>query len=179
MKPILFTILLLNSLVYCQIDSLNTFNELETFDKRRWLTIGIEYENLNNLYGFNLSNGFDLQNVIHFEDFQDNLIFKFSFLTDLNDNYAFESNIGLLLRSKIFNRANLNYSKKRVKGEQFDFENISLRLKSRYFGNTYLLLDIGKQRINELNNYGFDIGIRRIIKGFHIGLLIGYYSGLL
>jgi hypothetical protein len=59
----------------------------------KWLTIGTEYEGINSGFGLSVSNGFDEQPIIHFEDISTNILYKVRAQTNFNKDYSFDANL--------------------------------------------------------------------------------------
>lgn len=74
--------------------AVNIVLELRGFNNPRWLTIGTNYDLFNTIFGLQISNGTDEEPLIHFEDFQDNLLIKFHGQTNFKNNYSYGAEVG-------------------------------------------------------------------------------------
>jgi hypothetical protein len=142
----------------------------------RWLTIGTKYDILNSTFGFLLSNGLDEKPLIHFEDFDDRLMFKISGNTDFRNDYSLESKISY---NFFFNPnyPSLEYIKTNYSKIDYSFSDINFS-----FGifirsiNTNLNVKLGYQTLNELNNFGTGVGLQRGYSNkLYYGFMISYW----
>lgn len=157
-------------------DSTLTVRLLEYSYNTRWLTFGMNINSFNSLVGLNFSNGFDEEPLIHFEDFQDNLIFKIEGQTDFDSDYIINSGIGLLYPIKFIGRAELGYAKMNLSKDDYEFQDVHLRLRSKYFRNTAMILKTGFQNFQNEKNFGFDFGLQQDFRKVYLGIMAGYYD---
>jgi hypothetical protein len=69
----------------------SVFIILDWFDyNTKWFTVGVNYDAINSKYGLSVSNGYDEYPLIHFEEFQDPWLLKFTGTTDFEDDYSFD-----------------------------------------------------------------------------------------
>ena len=184
MKKILLILIFFLNLTYSQNDSIHnrdleyelTNMSVKDLYNTKWINIGGNYDAINSLVGINISNGFYEEPMIHFEDFQDNLIFKIEAQTDFEKDYLLETGIGLLYPIDYITRAQIEFSKIELFKENLELQDIHLKLRSRYFGNSAIILKTGFQKLQEEKNFGFDLGFHQEFKNFYSELSAGYYQ---
>ncbi len=153
--------------------TLNIILTRESYDTR-WLTFGISHAPLNSAVGFQISNGVDEEPLIHFEDFQDNVLFKVHAQSDFNRNYSYGAELGIHLLRYI-GRTTLKYDVIRFKEADIFLTDFNLTSKLRYFGNTGLIFRTGYQKFNDKNKFGLGLGLEQNRRNFYIGINSRYY----
>lgn len=144
----------------------------------KWLTFGLNYDFANSFYGILLSNGYDERPLIHFEDFSERFIFKIYGNTDFAKDYSIGTDLGLKYPMRYVSVIGLGFS-------QFDYSqhNIFLReinASAETFTNKLdfaLRLKVAYQTLNDYENMGIDLGLRKIIiyRRLYSGVSVGYY----
>jgi hypothetical protein len=154
--------------------TLNISLDFGDFYNTRWLSIGTNYESFNSVIGLQLSNGVDEEPLIHFEDFQDNLLIKIHGQTDLNDNYSYGAEIGVY-SLKYVGRTTLKYDVMNFENSELFLTDFNLTSRIRYFRNTGLIFRTGYQKFNNNENYGIGLGIEQGGQNFYFGMNSRYY----
>lgn len=150
--------------------------ELINFYNTRWLAFGTSYEFFNSVLGFQISNGFDDEHLIHFEDFQDDFLFRIGGQTDFNSNYSLGADIGWSNPFRYLNRVAISYSKLNYMESKLSMQDINIQANIGYFRNLLLLSKVGYQFLNEQGNFGLGIGAELGVSGAYLGVISGYYS---
>jgi hypothetical protein len=154
--------------------TLNISLDFGDFYNTRWLSIGTNYESFNSVIGLQLSNGVDEEPLIHFEDFQDDLLIKIHGQTDLNDNYSYGAEIGVY-SLKYVGRTTLKYDVMNFENSELFLTDFNLTSRIRYFRNTGLIFRTGYQKFNNNENYGIGLGIEQGGQNFYFGMNSRYY----
>lgn len=163
----------------------HNFNDsLFVHSKIRHFTIGGFADISNSIFGTMISNGIDEKPLLHFEDLPYDCLYKMSGQVNFKDNYSYEMLLGWNKPSRRFNfitvnLLGINYSQRLIKEEYFFQRKLNLT------GEIYveplsisfsLLGKLGLNQINNLNNYGGEIGFRQILGKAYIESSFGYYS---
>ena len=128
-----------------------------------WMSIGSFSDLEFAPYGVSISNGQEEQNLLHFEDFQEDVSFKLAFATNFKDNSTFETKFiyhNPLINGYLFNTSleyiNKNYSR-------LKFEDYNLKTKIRYLKSIKSLLNLklGFQKFNSQSGFGGALGLER------------------
>ncbi len=160
-----------------QIDSTSN----RSYTKR--INIGIVYDIKNSNAGFSISNGVDLEPLIHFEDFSADFRYKVEFITNFNRNFEIESYFGYNFPRRIF------LKEIGIDSKYLDFQN-NLKLKKigivgKKFVNpiqTVLFIKPAFQQLNNNNNWGFEFGgqksiiYKKLFSEFSAGYYFKYWS---
>lgn len=144
------------------------------FYNTRWLSFGANYGILNQVFGFQLSNGVDEEPLIHFEDFQDNILIKLHGQTDYTDDYSYGGEFGFYLLGPI-GRTTLKYDRINFEESGLFLTDLNLTSRIRYFKNTGLILRTGYQKLDGNETYGLGLGFEQDSQNFHFGLNSRYY----
>jgi hypothetical protein len=142
----------------------------------RWFTIGANYDPYNTVYGLQLSNGFDENPLIHFEDFDDNFLIKIQGQTDLKANYSYGAEIGwALFPISFMPRLSLGYSVQNFESSNLFLRDFNLSSGIGYFRNSLILIKVGYQELQRESNLGLTLGIEQSFKNLYLGYSFGYY----
>ena len=156
-------------------DSLiNVTLEFGNYYNTRWLTFGTNYEFFNSVIGLQISNGVDEEPLIHFEDFQDNILIKVHGQYDLNTNYLYGAEIGASTLRYI-GRTTLKYDVINFENSEIFLTDINLTSRIRYFRNTGLIFRAGYQKYNNNENFGFGLGLEQKGRNVYFGFNSIYY----
>ncbi len=144
------------------------------FYNTRWLSFGAHYQSINSLYGFQISNAVDEEPLIHFEDFQDRLLFKVFAQSDFTGSYAYGLEAGTTYLNPV-GRTTIQYSKLHYEDARLFLSDLNLTSRITYLRNLGLIFRLGYQKLNNQKNPGFGAGLERSIKGSHINTSSRYY----
>ena len=151
--------------------------------KLQYLSLGLNSDIANNLIGIRISNGIDEKPIRHFEDITNNILYRFSLQTDIEDNYYYDGLIAWNTPSKrLLNFTvmllGLDYSQRKIDDKIF-------QRKFNIISDIYLkqlrVTLVGKLGFNQINfnqKYGGEFGIRKSFRGVYFGSNFGYYSGI-
>jgi hypothetical protein len=141
----------------------------------RWITIGGNYETFNSTFGLTLSNGLDENPLIHFEEFSENWMFKISGSTNFEKDYSFETKIAYEYIPLIGIQPSIEYIHSDFDSMNFKFSdlNLSIGIWLKRI-QTNLKIQFGYQNLNELNNFGAEIGLEKRIFKTYGGFMVGY-----
>jgi len=144
--------------------------------RTNWFTIGTNYDLINSYFGFSFSNGFDEQPLIHFEEFSSDFMYKISGQTNFRNDYSYNAQLACNYPIRWFYIISMEYSKTNFTSINFDYRNVCLAtditIPRIYTG---LLIKFGYQELNNNNNFGFQVGLEKVICKTDIGFLYGYY----
>jgi len=141
----------------------------------RWLTIGMNYEFFNSLPGLIISNGYNEQPLIHFEDFDDKILLLIHGNTDFKESYSYGIGIGLSHPFRFLNRISAEFSAFNCVKTNFDLIDFNISAKIGYFRNTLIIFKTGYQKLQNDKNIGLSIGVEQVRKNIYWGFLSGYY----
>ncbi len=142
----------------------------------RWLTFGADYELYNSVFGIQLSNGFDEEPLIHFEDFEDDIVFKAYASTDFNKSYSYSGVIGLShTHIRYVVRFSLGYSVLNFETKDLFHRDLFISTKIGYLKNTALLFKTGYQELQGKKNFGINLGFEQVARNIYFGYYSGYY----
>jgi len=142
----------------------------------RWLTFGADYELYNSVFGIQISNGFDEEPLIHFEDFQDDIVFKAYASTDFNKSYSYSGEIGLShTHIRYVIRFSLGYSVLNFETKDLFHKDLFISTKIGYLKNTVLLFKTGYQELQGEKNFGINLGFEQVARNIYFGYYSGYY----
>lgn len=153
------------------------------FYNTKWLTLGLEYDFANSVYGFVLSNGFNERPLIHFEDFSEDLIYKFNVASDFNKDFSF----GLDFAWKYpFNKPILiaaEYRQTNLISKNLIYRDIGLYgLIGSKILRSSVICKLSYNELNDLKNIGATLGLekgliyRRLYTGFSVGYFFDYFN---
>ena len=146
----------------------------EYFHNTRWLTFGANYDFFNSVIGLQISNGVDEEPLIHFEDFQDNILIKIHGQSDLGNNYSYGGEIGINFLRYI-GRTTLKYDVLNFEDSQLFLNDFNLTSRIRYIRNTGLIFRTGFQELNKQKNFGLGLGFEQVAQNVYIGFNSRYY----
>ncbi len=144
------------------------------FYNTRWLTFGTNYEFFNSVIGLQISNGVDEEPLIHFEDFQDNILIKVHGQSDLNNNYSYGAELGVY-SLRYIGRTTLKYDVLNFENSELFLTDINLTSRIRYFRNTGLIFRTGYQDLNNQKNFGVGLGFEQVAEKVYFGFNSIYY----
>jgi hypothetical protein len=163
------------TLVFTRDTTIDVTLEFRDYNSR-WLTIGTNYDFYHTVYGFQISNGFDEEKLIHFEDFQDNFLIKILGQTDFKTNYSYGAEVGwAYLPIRYLARLSLGYSVRNFESTKLFLKDLNLSSGIGYFGNSLILIQFGNQKLQGNNNVGLALGMEQKFKSLYFGFLSGYY----
>lgn len=137
-----------------------------------WISIGSFSDIQYAPYGLSISNGQEEENLLHFEDFQEDVSLKFAIATDLDDNLTYETKLiyhNHLVKGYFFNTS-LEYVVKDYSNLKFKDYNISTNVSYFQTINSLLNVKFGVQEFNDKKGFGGALGIERK----HYDLLLQY-----
>lgn len=157
-------------------------NDSISYAKIKYSTIGLNSDVNNSLFGFLISNGVEEKPLLHFEDINNNLLYKFYGQTNFDKNYSVGTTLAWNSPSKQLSTITvtllgIDYLQREIKEDFF------LQKKLNLFGEFYLkdfsisiLTKTGLNQINSSNNLGGEIGFRKTFKNMYVGGYAGKYS---
>ena len=161
--------------VFGQVDSTQLLNyESKDYYNTRWLTFGSNYGIFNRVFGFQLSNGVDEEPLIHFEDFQDNILIKLHGQTDFGENYSYGGEFGFY-SLKVIGRTTLKYDFLNFENSELYLTDINLTSRLVYIRNTGLIFRTGYQNFDGKKNFGIGLGFEQDLVKSYFGLNSRYY----
>ncbi|TPE44636.1 hypothetical protein [Pontibacter mangrovi] len=175
MIRILLLLTLLPFEIYAQSDSTQFLNiGREEFYNTRWLAFGTNYGFANSVIGFQVSNGVDEEPLIHFEDFQDNLLIKVQGQTGFDSSYSYGAELGFY-SLKYVGRTTLKYDVLNFNDSDLFLTDFNLTSRIRYFRNTGLIFRTGFHQLDGNKNFGFGFGLEQNARNAYFGLNSRYY----
>jgi hypothetical protein len=147
-------------------------------DNTRYVTLGSQYDFINSTFGVLISNGYDERPLIHFENFADRLVFKIQANTSFNHDFSFETDLGWRHLFKKLPFISLGF--KQYEYAQKDFFHNDIYATAETFlprSNIAIKLKVGYQTLNEHENIGADIELRKVIvySRLYSGVSVGYH----
>jgi len=128
-----------------------------------WMSIGSFADLEFAPYGVSISNGQEEQNLLHFEDFQENVSFKLALATDFKDNSTFETKFiyhNPLINGYLFNTS-LEYINKNYSSLKFEDYNLSTKIRYLKSIKSLLNLKFGVQKFNDQSSFGGALGLEK------------------
>jgi hypothetical protein len=156
--------------------SINIILKESNFYDTKWVTIGAGYDIINSDYGLSISNGYDEQPLIHFEDFQEPWVFKISGTTDFKRDYSLDAKFGRVYFVRHFSMPTLEIKKVYDVSSHFVHTDVNLSTEiwfSRFPGT--LLFKTGYQSLNGQDNLGAGIGWQNSHWKPCYGIMLGYW----
>ena len=141
-----------------------------------WLSFGGSFEAINSVFGIQVSNGSDEEPLIHFEDFQDDILIKVYGQTDFNRNYSYGAEIGVTATKNI-GRTTLKYDVINYEQNKLFLKDFNLTSKLTNFGNFGVIFRMGYEKFNERNRFGVGGGLQHIWNNFYLCINSRYYFG--
>jgi hypothetical protein len=142
----------------------------------RWASVGANYDLFNSVFGLQIGNGFDEEPLIHFEDFQDNFIFKVYGQTDFASDYSYGAKIGWTYPPiRYISRFSMEYTSRNYKSNDLFLNDLNLSTNLGYFRNTLIIFKLGYQKLQDNDNFGITLGVEQGMKNFYFGISSGYY----
>lgn len=162
-----------------KVDSEKHINILieEYYSKSTFKTFGLNHDILNSLLGISLSNGSDIQPLVHFENLTTDFLYKISAQTDLKENYSIGAKLSLNYPNRYLSIASVEFLQKHLVSENVFYRDINLSGSSYLrFVDLALLYKVGHQNIKSDNSLGLSLGLQKSHIGIYYGFLVGYYS---
>lgn len=175
MRRLLYFLLTINSLLlYSQND---TIGSNERFYPLKKINIGINYDIKNTNYTFHISNGIEIQPLIHFEDFPDTFLYKLAATTNFNKDFGIQTLIGYTLNKKHIKQISLevnyyNYpSTLKIKNISVSATKFIQAIQSE------LIIKPAYQEISNFKNIGLEFGLQKVLlyNRLFSEVRIGYY----
>ncbi|MEK8181249.1 hypothetical protein WMW71_12955 [Flavobacterium buctense] len=154
-----------------KIDSVDAYNT-------KWMTIGSQYDCSSSTFGLVLSNGYDESPLIHFEDFSEDLIFKIQGNTNFERNHSIETDFGWKYPIKHISAISIGFYQYDYWQRHFFHRDLNLSAETYIRKlDVSLKLKIAYQTLNDYENLGTDLEIRKVIlyQKLYSGLAVGYY----
>jgi hypothetical protein len=145
----------------------------------KWMTIGVNTDLINSVYGILISNGYDERPLIHFEDFSEHLIYKFTGQTDFKKDYSFGANLSWKYPCKYLVLTTIEYIQSNYEIKDLFHRDINLSAMTWIkFLQSGLTLKIGHQTVNSNRNFGVNLGLQKVLiyKLIYSGFSVGYYG---
>ena len=147
---------------------------------KRWLSIGTKYDIVNTTLGLSVSNGYDEMPLIHFEDFPSKLVYKVNAQTNFRRDYSFAAHLAWLNMPYPLNQwiiPSIGYEQLNYPSKDFFHRDIHLSVTTNAkLIRGALVLKTGYQKLDDSNNWGASIGLRKnIISRLYSGISFGYY----
>lgn len=132
----------------------------------KWFTIGANFDVVNSYYGFLISNGLDEEHYIYFEEFSSDFMYKLSGQTNFANDYSIGAKLSWKYPIRHIYRTSIEYSQKNFTSIGYDFYDISYSVDFR-LPRLYLpmIMKIGFQKLNNQTNFGFNLGLEKLIIG--------------
>lgn len=169
-----FSLTIISILIYSQND---TINSNERFYSSKKMNIGINYDIKNTNYTVSISNGIEIQPLIHFEDFQDKFLYRLATTTNFNKDLGLQTLVGLTLNKKYLKQISLEFN-------YYDYpsklktKNLSVRAtKFLQAIQSELIVKPTYQEIPNFKKLGFELGLQKVLvyNKIYSEVRMGYY----
>lgn len=160
------------------IESIFKIPRVNYYDTK-WFTIGSQFDFVNSTFGFLISNGYDERPLIHFEDFSEDLMVKIQGTTDFQTDFSFGASVAYLYPIRYVSLISINYKKFDYSVIGFNHQDINIAAKTEFKPlRAGLSVELGHQKLNELNNPGINIGLQKVLiyRRLYTAITCGYYG---
>ena len=142
-----------------------------------WISTGLQYDITNSTFGMVFSNGYDERPLIHFEEFPDDLTYKINAQSNFHKDYSFGASLAYPFH-RLRIASSIGYEQYCYLSKDFFHRDVHLSA-TTYMKliDTSLILKTGYQALNNANNWGVCIGLRKglIYSKLYSGISVGYY----
>jgi hypothetical protein len=151
-------------------------------DKIKYFTIAGNSDVLNSLNGITISNGIDEKPLLHFEDLNNNCLYKVCAQSDFMENYSIDLRLGWNLPSRrlhfiTINLLSIDYIQKKIDDGLLYHRNLNLTTEILVKPLPFIIITKGGvNEINTKNYYGGEIGIRKSWREIYLQTTFGFYS---
>ncbi len=149
-----------------------------TYHKLHRLTFGANYDITNSAYGFVMSNGWDEQPIVHFEDMGGGALYKIQGLSDFKKGYSFDLNLSSNYLLGPVYIANAEYFQRNLTSPGLFQRDVNL---STEFGlrfiKSILFIKVGHQDLNNSSKFGTGLGLQRSFHKIYGGFMVTDYFG--
>jgi len=143
------------------------------------LTVGLEFDFINAMPGIQISNAYDEEPLIHFEDFADGFILKAHAHSDFHKDYAYGMQAGLLYPFWRIHHLSAGYEQYRYWRRGFCFKEFHVEANTYTpFFKSFVHLKIAYHKRYQKKRLGLEAGIMPAFyhQHFYLGISGGYFG---
>lgn len=144
----------------------------------KWITVGSDYDFVNSAFGITISNGYNESPLMHFEDFQEDFMYKINGKTDFDKGYSYGANWAWKYPNRYLSLISIGFLQCNYPGKGFFYRDMNIAAKYYLrFMDTNLFLKAGHQTLNDSKNLGASLDLQKVLSysRLYSGLSVGYY----